>query len=1084
MQRLNRSLTRFLFIALFLCGLTLGASGFLSRRVSAHSDLAPASAVQAFLYPPFPGSASQESIFDHTSPNYSDTDKLITTFNGHLARKNCPSPPPAGTPPPQDGVCDYGYGLYWSYSLGDWVSYNGHDGQDYGISYRPLYAAADANQVVYAGWYDPQNHRSNLGIYVKLRHPNGYATAYGHMSAVAVQSCAAPGCVNLARGEIIGFSGNSGNSTGPHLHFLVKDPSNRSIDPYGWKGPGADPLSYGQPESLWVQNPSLVYYGAQILPSGAPLGYPPAVATGLLVDDGSAGFAESPAGCWNIALAGSAQGGSLRYVQARAGASNCFAAWGFPAGSSAGLYSVYVRIPAIHGTTEGAHYNITHAGRSDWIVLNQQVFPNGFYVTDGWVYIGKYAFNGNGNEYVSLGNQTQDPSGVAASLEVAADAVRFVYVTDATLTPPPSLTPTKTPSPTITRTPTVTRTRTTTPSPTITRTPTVTRTATSSRTPTLTRTPSPTRTPTSTPTPSRTRTPTRTPTNTSTPRPTATSEWTLVRVYFANQYRFDNNLPPIEVYGVRWVKTSPFMGANVLTEFFKGPGYTEYYTYGWRAITNGFTGFSKVELIGSTAHVYLLGACLPNGRDFTIADQIIPSLKQFPIVQSVKIYDQFGQTNNPDGAGDSEPACLDPGFVPSPTATISPTPSRTPTITATPSRTRTPSPTRTPTRTATSTRTPTLTRTPSPTRTPTRTATSTRTPTLTRTPSPTRTPTNTPTPRPTATSEWTLVRVYFANQYRFDNNLPPIEVYGVRWVKTSPFMGANVLTEFFKGPGYTEYYTYGWRAITNGFTGFSKVELIGSTAHVYLLGACLPNGRDFTIADQIIPSLKQFPIVQSVKIYDQFGQTENPNGAGDSEPLCLDPEFVPSPTTTISPTPSRTPTVTATPSRTRTPSPTRTPTRTATSSRTPTNISTPRPTATPQWTLVKVYFVNQYRFDNNLQPFEVNGVRWVKTSPFMGASVLTEYFKGPGYTEYYTYGWRSIYNGFTGYSKVELIGDTARIYLTGACAPDRTDFTIANLLILNLKQFPIVQFVKIFDENGATEFPDGAVDSIPLCLQP
>ncbi|OGO73811.1 MAG: hypothetical protein A3K41_08150 [Chloroflexi bacterium RIFOXYD12_FULL_57_15] len=111
-------------------------------------------------------------------------------------------------------------------------------------------------------------------------------------------------------------------------------------------------------------------------------------------------------------------------------------------------------------------------------------------------------------------------------------------------------------------------------------------------------------------------------------------------------------------------------------------------------------------------------------------------------------------------------------------------------------------------------------------------------------------------------------------------------------------------------------------------------------------------------------------------------------------------------------------------------------------------------------------------------------MRWVKTSPFMGASVLTEYFKGPGATEYYTYGWRSIYNGFTGYSKVELIGATARVYLTGVCAPDRTDFTIANLLTLNLKQFPIVQFVKIFDENGATEFPDGAVDSIPLCLKP
>ena len=113
--------------------------------------------------------------------------------------------PETGTsriPPPEPNVCDYGYGTYWSYSLGDWVSYNGHDGIDYGISYRPLYAAANADQVIYAGWYDPQNHKANVGIYVKLHHPNGYYTTYGHMSAVAVQSCTTPGlCQSLARGS-------------------------------------------------------------------------------------------------------------------------------------------------------------------------------------------------------------------------------------------------------------------------------------------------------------------------------------------------------------------------------------------------------------------------------------------------------------------------------------------------------------------------------------------------------------------------------------------------------------------------------------------------------------------------------------------------------------------------------------------------------------------------------------------------------------------------------------------------------------------------------------------------------------------
>ncbi len=151
-----------------------------------------------------------------------------------------------------------GAGAYWSYSLGAWMYYDGHDGMDYGISYRPVYAAADADQIIYAGWWDPQNHKINLGIYVRLHHSNGYNTYYGHMSSVAVQSCSTPGCTFVPHGEMLGISGTTGNSSGPHLHLLVRNPSNKSVDPYGWKGSGADPWVNNQRESLWVAYPSLV----------------------------------------------------------------------------------------------------------------------------------------------------------------------------------------------------------------------------------------------------------------------------------------------------------------------------------------------------------------------------------------------------------------------------------------------------------------------------------------------------------------------------------------------------------------------------------------------------------------------------------------------------------------------------------------------------------------------------------------------------------------------------------------------------------------------------------------------------------
>ncbi|MEW5938041.1 MAG: peptidoglycan DD-metalloendopeptidase family protein, partial [Chloroflexota bacterium] len=520
---MTRPQIRLLLVALLVCGFALG--GFLTSRASAQADLSgpprsdprPGEAVSAFLYPPYPGAAAQVSVFDHTSPNYSSTDGRIVTFNGHVAYKTCPVPPPPGTPPAQPGVCDAGYGVYWSYSLGDWVSYNGHDGIDYGISYRPIYAAADADQVVYAGWADPQNHKSNLGIFVKLHHPNGYYTAYGHLSSVAVQTCLDIGCANIPHGEMVGVSGNTGNSTGPHLHFLAKNPSNVAIDPYGWTGAGPDPYGANQAQSLWIQPPALVYYGAVIFPSGAALPYPPTPAAGIIVDDGGVNFIASPAGCHTIASAGSAQGNSMRYVKARTSPSNCTAAWRFPQGSAPGEYSVYVRIPAVHATTEGALYEIIHAGVTSRVTLNQVVFPNSFYAQDGWIYIGKYAFTGDGTEYVSLGNFTYDQSDVVGSLEVGVDAVRFVFASDIatpTFTPTPTITntPTKTGTPTNTSTPTKTSTPTATRTPTFTstasRTPTSTNTATATRTPTKTSTPTATRTPSFTPSPTFTRTPT------------------------------------------------------------------------------------------------------------------------------------------------------------------------------------------------------------------------------------------------------------------------------------------------------------------------------------------------------------------------------------------------------------------------------------------------------------------------------------------------------------------------------------------------------------------------------------------------
>jgi len=94
------------------------------------------------------------------------------------------------------------------YAYGKW-----HEGVDMrytNSSTGPIYAA-DRGRVMESGW------RSDLGYYVKINHNNGMITTYAHMRA---RSWAIAGIV-VNKGEQIGYIGNTGRSTGPHLHFAV-----------------------------------------------------------------------------------------------------------------------------------------------------------------------------------------------------------------------------------------------------------------------------------------------------------------------------------------------------------------------------------------------------------------------------------------------------------------------------------------------------------------------------------------------------------------------------------------------------------------------------------------------------------------------------------------------------------------------------------------------------------------------------------------------------------------------------------------------------------------------------------------------
>ena len=70
--------------------------------------------------------------------------------------------------------------------------------------------AVDGGTVEYAGWY------YGYGYYVKINHGNGLVTTYAHLNSIAVVKGQ-----KVSNGQQIGRVGNSGNSSGPHLHFEV-----------------------------------------------------------------------------------------------------------------------------------------------------------------------------------------------------------------------------------------------------------------------------------------------------------------------------------------------------------------------------------------------------------------------------------------------------------------------------------------------------------------------------------------------------------------------------------------------------------------------------------------------------------------------------------------------------------------------------------------------------------------------------------------------------------------------------------------------------------------------------------------------
>ncbi|MEA3399436.1 MAG: peptidoglycan DD-metalloendopeptidase family protein [Patescibacteria group bacterium] len=91
-----------------------------------------------------------------------------------------------------------------------------HSGVDFRASVGTSIRATSSGIVEGTGNTDKQCYRASFGKWVFIRHNNGLATAYGHLSEILVKE----GDI-VKKGDVIALSGNTGHSTGPHLHLSV-----------------------------------------------------------------------------------------------------------------------------------------------------------------------------------------------------------------------------------------------------------------------------------------------------------------------------------------------------------------------------------------------------------------------------------------------------------------------------------------------------------------------------------------------------------------------------------------------------------------------------------------------------------------------------------------------------------------------------------------------------------------------------------------------------------------------------------------------------------------------------------------------
>ena len=159
----------------------------------------------------------KQQALDHMAELQAQSAALASRIRS--AQSSAVVPGPTGSPSaagfiwPVHGVLTSTFGWRWGRM---------HEGIDLAVPIGTPVVAAASGTVIVAGWM------GGYGNLVVIDHGNGIATAYGHNTSLAVgygQS--------VAQGQLISYSGSTGHSTGPHVHFEVRV-NGSPVDPLGY----------------------------------------------------------------------------------------------------------------------------------------------------------------------------------------------------------------------------------------------------------------------------------------------------------------------------------------------------------------------------------------------------------------------------------------------------------------------------------------------------------------------------------------------------------------------------------------------------------------------------------------------------------------------------------------------------------------------------------------------------------------------------------------------------------------------------------------------------------------------------------